>query len=117
MLLLAGLVLGLALGALVAWLYWRGQAAAIGVALEHERSRADEKVALLQRTEQEFAEKFDALAADALRKNNETFLELASSKVRPIEESLKKMSTEVQLLEQSRRQDYGALAKGVEALQ
>ncbi|MES1247054.1 MAG: DNA recombination protein RmuC [Actinomycetota bacterium] len=116
MLLLAGLVLGLALGGLLAWLYWRGQSAAIAVELEHERARADEKVALLQKTEQEFAAKFDALAADALRKNNETFLELASGKVRPIEEGLKKMSTEVHLLEQSRRQDYGALQKSVETL-
>ena len=116
MLLLAGLLLGLALGALVAWLYWRGQSAGLSAQLELERARTDEKVALLQRTEQEFAAKFDALAADALRKNNETFLELASGKVAPIEESLKKMSSEVQLLERSRRQDYGALQKSVETL-
>jgi DNA recombination protein RmuC len=116
MLLLAGLILGLALGGLVAWLYARGQTAALAVELEHERGRAEEKVALLQKTEQDFAQKFDALAADALRKNNESFLELASGKVRPIEDSLKKMSTEVQLLERSRRQDYGALQKSVETL-
>lgn len=116
MLILVGLVVGLALGGALAWLYWRGQGAALRVELEHERARTDEKVALVQRTEQEFAAKFDALAADALRKNNESFLELASGKVRPIEESLKKMSEEVQMLERSRRQDYGALVKGVETL-
>lgn len=116
MLLLAGLLLGLALGGLLAWLYWRGQSAAIAVELEHERARADEKVALLQKTEQEVASKFDALAADALRKNNETFLELASGKVQPIAEGLKKMSTEVQLLEQSRRQDYGMLKASIQTL-
>jgi DNA recombination protein RmuC len=116
MLLLAGLILGLALGGLVAWLYARGQTAALTVELEHERARAEEKVALLQKTEQDFTAKFDALAADALRKNNESFLELASGKVRPIEDSLKKMSTEVQLLEQSRRQDYGALKASIQSL-
>src|SRR5947209_18908294 len=116
MLLLAGLVVGLALGALIAWLYWRGQGAALAAQLELERGRTDERVALLQKTEQEFAATFDALAADALRKNNETFLELASGKVQPIADGLKKMSTEVQLLEQSRRQDYGALQKSVETL-
>ena len=78
MLLLAGLILGLALGGLLAWLYARGQTAALAVELEHERARAEEKVALLQKTEQDVAEKFDALAANALRKNNESFLELAS---------------------------------------
>jgi hypothetical protein len=71
MLLLAGLILGLALGGLVARLYARGQTAALEVELDHERARAAEKVALLQKTEQDFAAKFDALAADALRKNNE----------------------------------------------
>jgi DNA recombination protein RmuC len=114
--LLLALLLGVAVGGLLAWLYWRGQSAALAVELEHERARAEEKVALLQKTEQDVAAKFDALAADALRKNNESFLELASGKVRPVEDALKKMSTEVQLLEQSRRQDYGALQKSVETL-
>ena len=116
MLLLAGLLLGLLLGGLLAWLYWRGQSAALGAQLELERSRTDEKVALLQRTEQEFAAKFDALAADALRKNNESFLELAAGKVQPIAEGLKRMSEEVNLLERSRQRDQGALAKSVETL-
>jgi DNA recombination protein RmuC len=116
MLLLAGLLIGLALGGLLAWLYWRGQGAALSAQLELERSRTDEKVALLQRTEQEFAAKFDALAADALRKNNESFLELAAGKVQPIADGLKKMNDEVNLLERSRQRDYGALAKSVETL-
>src|SRR3954464_8541778 len=116
MLLLAGLAVGLVLGALLAWLYTRGQMSALQVTLDHERARTDEKVALLEEAKSDFSAKFDALAADALRKNNESFLELASGKVRPIEESLKKMSDEVQLLERSRRQDYGALQKSVETL-
>jgi DNA recombination protein RmuC len=116
MLLLAGLVLGLLLGALVAWLYGRSATAALDAELGHERARTEEKVALLEQLQADWAAKFDALAADALRKNNESFLELASGKVRPIEESLKKMSDEVQLLERSRRQDYGALQKSVETL-
>jgi len=116
MLLLAGLLVGLVLGGLLAWLYWRGQSAALDAQLELERSRTDEKVALLQKTEQEFAAKFDALAADALRKNNESFLELAAGKVQPIAEGLKRMSDEVNLLERSRQRDQGALAKSVETL-
>ena len=116
MLLLAGLVIGLVLGGLLAWLYWRGQGAALGAQLELERSRTDEKVALLQKTEQEFSARFDALAANALRKNNESFLELAAGKVQPIAEGLKRMSEEVNLLERSRQRDQGALAKSVETL-
>src|SRR5256885_1401953 len=89
MLLLAGLAVGLLLGALLAWLYSRSETAALGAELAHERARTEEKVALLEEAKTDFAAKFDALAADALRKNNESFLELASVKVRPIEESLK----------------------------
>src|SRR3954462_13248782 len=116
MLLLAGLLLGLALGALVAWLYGRSATAALTAELSPARARTDEKVALLEEAKSDFTARFDALAADALRKNNESFLELASGKVQPIEESLKKMTAEVQLLEQSRRQDYGSLSKSVETL-
>jgi DNA recombination protein RmuC len=116
MLLLAGLLIGLALGGVFAWLYARSARVELG----HERARTEEKVALLEAAKQDFASKFDALAADALRKNNESFLEAASTRlganVRPIEESLKKMTEEVQLLERSRRQDYGSLAKSVETL-
>src|SRR3954451_22837664 len=116
MLLAIGLVLGLALGGTLAWLWSRSATTRLEADLEHERTLSSEKLALLEETKQAFAAKFDGLAADALRKNNESFLELASGKVRPIEEHLKKMSDEVQLLERSRRQDYGALQKSVETL-
>src|SRR3954452_12251368 len=116
MLLAIGLVLGLALGGAMAWLWSRSTTTRLEADLEHERTLSEEKLALLEETKQAFAAKFDGLAADALRKNNESFLELASGKVRPIEEHLKKMSEEVQLLERSRRQDYGALQKSVETL-
>jgi DNA recombination protein RmuC len=116
MLLAIGLVLGLVLGGVMAWLWSRSTTTRLVADLEHERALSEEKLALLEETKQAFAAKFDGLAADALRKNNESFLELASGKVRPIEEHLKKMSEEVQLLERSRRQDYGALQKSVESL-
>ena len=116
MLLAIGLVLGLVLGGVMVWLWSRSTTTRLVADLEHERTLSEEKLALLEETKQAFAARFDGLAADALRKNNESFLELASGKVRPIEEHLKKMSEEVQLLERSRRQDYGALQKSVESL-
>jgi len=116
MLLVAGLVLGLLLGAAGAWLWARGRTVALEVELVHERSRTEEKVALLEQAKEEFSSKFDALAADALRKNNESFLELAGGKVRPIEEHLKKVTDEVQALERSRRQDYGMLKASIASL-
>ena len=128
---IVALILGLVLGAVVSWLLARarnaGQTAALRVELEHERARTQEKVALLERAESGFASRFDALAADALRKNNESFLELATGRlgqkeqavaqlVAPLRESLAKVAEEVQSLERSRRQDYGALARHVQSL-
>jgi DNA recombination protein RmuC len=63
-----------------------------------------------------------ALAADALRNNNESFLELARTQleqkekavehlVRPLKESLEKVSSEVKTLELGRQRDVGALTR------
>jgi DNA recombination protein RmuC len=88
--------------------------------LDHERELGTEKLALLSAAKNEFAARFDALAADALRKNNQSFLELASGKLgqtaKPIEETLKRMAEEVQHLERSRRQDYGMLKSSIQTL-
>jgi DNA recombination protein RmuC len=118
--LLLALLVGLALGSAVAWLALRGQAGTLRVQLQLERARGEEKAALLEQTERDVAARFDALAADALRKNNESFLALASGKLgetaKPITDSLDKMRGEVQTLERTRREDYGMLQKSVETL-
>jgi DNA recombination protein RmuC len=104
-----GLLIGLFLGGAVAWLFLRARHAG---ELSNERALVD---------------RFDALAADALRKNNESFLELASSKlgekeqavqhlVTPIAESLKKVDGKLQELEVARTGAYSALREQVSNL-
>ena len=125
------LFLGLLVGAVAAWLVAHARAgsdiAALRVELEHERGRTAEKVAMLSQAEREFSDRFDALAADALRKNTESFLELASGRlgqkeqavaqlVQPLREALTAVQREVGELERSRRQDYGALRTSVQTL-
>jgi DNA recombination protein RmuC len=125
------LLLGLALGSAAAWLLARarsaGETASLRLQLEHERARTVEKVALLDQAERGFADRFDVLAADALRKNSESFLELASGRlgqkeqaiqqlVQPLREALTGVSKGVEELERSRRQDYGALRTSVQTL-
>jgi DNA recombination protein RmuC len=125
------LLLGLAVGALATWLVMRarasGETAGLRVELEHERGATTEKMALLEQAERGFADRFDALAADALRKNTESFLELASGRlgqkeqaiqqlVQPLREALAGVTKEVGELERSRRQDYGALRASVTTL-
>ena len=99
---IVGLLIGLVVGALGAWLLLRSRNA-------------------------ELSARFDALAADALHRNNEMFLDLASGKleqreqavaqlVRPIAESLARVTEQTEALERSRRQDYGALRSSVQSL-
>jgi DNA recombination protein RmuC len=82
---------------------------------------------LLRTKPDDLTARFDALAADALRKNNETFLDIASDKlgqgeravaelVKPLKESLTKVAEQSDALERSRRQDYGSLHKSLEHL-
>lgn len=122
-----GLLIGLALGAGVVWLVLRARQAALRVELAHERERSEERATQLERTNGEFTARFDALAADALRKNNESFLELAAGRlgqkeqaveqlVRPLKESLAKVAEQTEALERSRRQDYGSLSRHVKDL-
>jgi DNA recombination protein RmuC len=113
------LLIGLLFGAAVVWAVARGQLAALGLKLEHEQNRSAEQAAL--------ASRFDALAADALRKNNESFLELASTKlgqkeqavehlVGPLKESLQKVDGKLHELEVARKGAYSTLAEQVRQL-
>jgi DNA recombination protein RmuC len=128
---IAALFLGLLLGAGAAWALARARGAvettSLRAELQHEQARAAERVALLEKAEQDIASRFDALAADALRKNNESFLELASTKlgqkeqavehlVKPLKESLQKVDGKLQELEVARKGAYSTLAEQVRQL-
>ncbi len=125
------LILGLVVGAAVAWLLARSrgaiEAASLRAQLEHEQARTAEKVALLDKAEDDFAARFAGLAAAALHKNNESFLELASTKlgqkeqavehlVGPIKESLQKVDGKLQQLEVARQGAYRELKEQVRQL-
>ncbi len=82
---------------------------------------------------------FKAMSADALKSNNESFLKLANETlgryqqvaksdldekrkdveglVKPIKESLDRVSTQIQEIEKVRRQDYGGLTENLRNLQ
>jgi DNA recombination protein RmuC len=122
-----GLLIGLILGAGVVFLLAHPRISALRLALKHEEGRSQEKVALLEKTERELTERFDALAAAALRNNNESFLELAAAKlgqkeqavehlVAPLKESLQKVDGKLQELEVARRGAYSSLAEQVRQL-
>jgi DNA recombination protein RmuC len=116
---LLGIVVGLVLGALGAWLAVRSRAVAAAAPLrieiarlEAERRGAEERLHTLEGDEQ----RLQALASEALRQNNSSFLELAQTQLAPIRETLERFGLQTQALESSRRQAYGALFTQVQQL-
>jgi DNA recombination protein RmuC len=116
----------------------REQSAALESTLQHERQSAAEKLDLINRATDELREAFQALASDALKSNNQSFLQLAKSSlekfqseakgdlearqkavetlVAPIKESLNKVDSQIQQIEKERSQAYGTLTEQVQSL-
>jgi DNA recombination protein RmuC len=84
---LFGIALGLTIGGLVAWLAGRVTTARILARLDAERQGSAEKLTLLAQTETKLREAFSSLSAEALRRNNQSFLELAQTKLGELQQS------------------------------
>lgn len=116
----------------------QAEIAALRSTLEHERKSAEEKLALVTRASEELKTSFQALAAEALRSNNQSFLALATQSLKsfqlqaqgdlehrqkavenlvaPIRESLGKVDQQIQQMEKARSEAYGGLAEQVRSL-
>ncbi|HEV2884938.1 MAG TPA: DNA recombination protein RmuC [Pyrinomonadaceae bacterium] len=106
--------------------------------LEGERRAAHERTESFKKTAEEFSEKFKALSRDALRDNNQSFLELAQATlqkfqetakgdlefrhkaidqlVQPLKESLEKVDGKIGEIEKERAGAYSELREQVKAL-
>ncbi|MDA1000265.1 MAG: DNA recombination protein RmuC [bacterium] len=102
------------------------------------RKASEERLADLGRMEQEFREAFQALSSEALKSNNQSFLDLAKSTlekfqteakgdlesrqkavevlVNPIKESIDKIDSQMREIEKSREGAYSGLLEQVKAL-
>ncbi|MBA3554187.1 MAG: DNA recombination protein RmuC [Gemmatimonadales bacterium] len=129
---------GAALGALVAWLAGRSRLARLDERAAAERRAGDEKAALLLQAESKLREAFAALSAEALRRNNQSFLELAQTKlsevrssaesdlarrqaavddlVRPIQAALARVDGTIARVEKERVASYAGLVEQVQAM-
>ena len=116
----------------------KAKVAELDTRLEEERKAADEKLALLKEAEQKLSDAFKALSADALKSNNQSFIELAKSTlekfqegakgdlearkkavdelVRPLKESLEKVDTKIGEMEKVRLSAYSALSEQLKGL-
>jgi len=112
-----------------------GREGELQATLLQEREKNQEKLALLENARTALADAFKALSADALRSNNQSFLELAKmtlanvqeqargdlskrqqaidEMVRPVRESLEKFDRRVNDLEQARIEAYARLVEQV----
>jgi DNA recombination protein RmuC len=112
--------------------------ASLEATLEHERKANEEKLVLLDQAADGLTDAFRALSADALKSNNQAFLELAKTSlerfqseakgdielrqqaveklVAPIGESLRKVDAQIQQMENTRSQAYGDLTAQVRSL-
>lgn len=103
--------------------------------MRSEKQAVDEKLLLMKETETKWTDLFKGLSADALRSNNQSFLELAKSTlekfqeaargdldkrqhsikelVKPVRESLDKFDTRINELEKSRVGAYESLVQQV----
>ncbi len=145
---LLGALAGLAAGLLL--LFWqrgrwlaeaarlKAEAEGLAARLEQERRGAEEKQALLGAAEKQLADAFNALSAEALARNNQAFLDLATQNlkvfqetakgdlaarqqaveglVKPLAEELAKLSGQTQALEKARAESYGQLTEQVKGL-
>src|SRR5579863_1677769 len=107
-------------------------------ALELERKASNEKLALLTRAGEDLQNAFKALAADALKSNNSSFLQIAQETLKrfqseakgdlearqkavadliaPVRDSLTKVDTQIQQMEIARGEAYGDLRAQVQSL-
>lgn len=116
----------------------RAKLAELQTQLTHAHTATQEKVALLDQAQQRLAHTFQALSADALARNNQSFLELAQatlssfqtqaegslnlrqqaidSLVSPLKDALDKVDSKLQSLERDRVSAYASLTEQVKSL-
>ncbi|HBA84998.1 MAG TPA: DNA recombination protein RmuC [Verrucomicrobia bacterium] len=116
----------------------QAQAARLETALKEERVRSQEKAALLNEAQVKLSDAFKALSSEALKSNNQSFMELAKATlerfqetakgdlekrqqaieqiVKPVQESLGKFDSKIQDLEKARVGAYEVLREQVKTL-
>jgi DNA recombination protein RmuC len=116
----------------------KARLSALATQLSEERKATDEKLAILDAAHLKLADAFRALSADALRSNNQSFLELAKASlekfqegargdlelrqkaiddmVKPMRESLEQVDTKIRELEKERVTAYVGLTEQIKSL-
>jgi DNA recombination protein RmuC len=108
---IAFLILGLAVGAAGVYAFMRGALRAADDRAGAERRAADEKLALLQRSEEEWSQRIKAVTGDAMTSSQRSLLELTDAKLKPIKETLDKFEAQAKALEERRLREVSAVGR------
>ncbi len=114
------------------------QKATLETTVKKERQAAAEKLEILERAHEKLSETFKALSSEALRSNNQHFLQIATTAfeklhteaksdlearekavagiVAPVRETLAKVDTKIQKIEDARLSAYGTLTEQIKSL-
>jgi DNA recombination protein RmuC len=110
------LLIGLLVGAGAVYVWARTALTAREATAALERSSADERVELLERTQEQWEERFKAVAGDALSRNQTSLLELAETKLAPIRETLHRFETQARELEERRLRAVSTVGEQLRAV-
>jgi len=125
------LIVGLIVGAAVGWLVANSRRAVAEARLDEATRQLEEQKRLLDDAQRKMSDAFRALSADALRANNEAFLQLATATLQritaettgdvakrqaeidgligPLHAALARYEEQIKAIETSRQQAYGSL--------
>ncbi len=110
-----GLLIGVIVGAIAAagatWGWARGEIGRRQDALEFERSSSAEKLALVERSRDEWEVHLRSLTSEALDKSSQALLERADERLRPIRDTLVRFDEESKKLEEKRVRSVTAIGE------
>jgi DNA recombination protein RmuC len=113
---IALVILGVLIGGGAVSLYGRARLHALREQIERERATGEEKIALVQRLNTDWEERFKEMSGAALAQSNTSFLALAETKLSPLATTLTQFEQQTRALEKSRQDAYTQLTTQVGSL-
>ena len=104
-----GLLIGATLGFLFAASRYRAQLATEQAGREARQAAIDREKEMFEAQLAEMKTTFQGLASATLKSSNESFLTLATERMKPLKEELAKLEKETKAMETKRSEAYGSL--------